>query len=157
MVQYSMVIQLWKKLVNKETVLYVVFGILTTAVNFAAFWVFDRLLAGHDITFFGKSYLFSNFLAWIVAVLFAFITNKIWVFESRSFAPLTLLREFSSFIAARVFSFFVEEGGLYLFIDKAGMQKMWAKVIVAVFVVVINYFFSKFLIFTKKKDSSADK
>ena len=73
---------IFKKLVNKETILYVVFGVLTTLVNFVAFklftMVFDKLISSQ------LGVHISNVLAWIFAVAFAYVTNKLFVFESKS-------------------------------------------------------------------------
>lgn len=141
----------------KELITYVVFGVLTTLVNFVCFWVLNKIFGNHI-------YLLNNAIAWIVSVIFAYVTNKLWVFESKSWNIKIVAREVVGFFAARLFSFGVEEGGLWLFVDILGMSKLSftvlgfevtgqliAKVILAVIVVILNYFFSKFLIFTKKK------
>ena len=156
---------IFKKLVNKETILYVVFGVLTTLVNFVAFklftMVFDKL--GVHI---------SNVLAWIFAVAFAYVTNKLFVFESKSWEGKVLAKEIPSFVAARLFSLGVEELGLIIFVnflhfdskvfhiplinfDLSG--EMTAKIILAVVVVILNYFFSKLVIFKKKKAPEQEK
>lgn len=153
-----MVIVMIKKLFNKykEIILYVVFGVLTTLVNFAAFWLLSKLFGE-------KLYLINNAIAWIISVVFAYITNKLFVFESKSFKPGVIIKEVIEFFAARLFSFAVEEGGLLLFVkclhfDNYSIKllsfeisgQMIAKVILAVIVVILNYFFSKFIIFAKK-------
>lgn len=155
---------IFKKIVNKETVLYVVFGVLTTLVNFVAFklftMVFDKLISSQ------LGVHISNVLAWIFAVAFAYVTNKLFVFESKSWAGKVLAKEIPSFVAARLFSLGVEELGLIIFVnflhfdskvfhislinfDLSG--EMTAKIILAVVVVILNYFFSKLVIFKKKK------
>lgn len=141
----------------KEVITYVIFGVLTTVVNFVAFRACEIVL-GNDL------YLLSNIIAWAVAVAFAYITNKIWVFESKSFKPGVVLKEIGSFTAARLFSLAIEEGGLLLFVEVFGFGKfgmtvlgftvtgqMISKIILAVVVVILNYFFSKYIIFKKKK------
>lgn len=148
-----------KELLKKyeELILYVVFGGLTTVVNFAVYWVLNKAL-GENF------YLVNNVIAWFVSVVFAYVTNKLWVFESKSWAPKVLLKEVPEFFAARVFSLLVEEGGLWLFVEKMGFDafsfeilgfeftgKLIAKLVLAVIVVILNYFFSKFVIFAKKK------
>ncbi len=148
------IIELFNK--YKELILYVVFGGFTTVVNFIAFWIFGKIL-GEEL------YLISNAIAWFVSVVFAYITNKLFVFEAKSFAPKTLLKEISVFFSARVFSFGVEEGGLWFLVDllKFGdfsftvfgfeiSGQLIAKLLLAVIVVLINYFVSKFAVFTKK-------
>lgn len=147
--------ELWNK--HKELLLYVLFGGLTTLVNFVTFWLCSLLL-GEDL------YLISNAIAWIVSVLFAYFTNKLFVFDSKSFAPHVVVKEFLEFLAARVFSFVVEELGMWLFVDLLGFDgfafelfgfritgQLIAKLILAVIVVIMNYFFSKFFIFKKNE------
>ena len=144
----------------KEIILYFVFGVLTTAVNFLAFLVLGMLI-GEEL------YLLSNFLAWGVAVAFAFVVNKIFVFEARSAEIKTVLSEIIKFVGARVFSLGVEELGLFLLVDVCNMGAFSlnvgvdvsghfvAKCILAVIVVIMNYFFSKFIIF--KREEKANK
>lgn len=150
-----------KELLKKyeELILYVVFGGLTTVVNFAVYWVLNKALGENY-------YLVNNVIAWFVSVVFAYITNKLWVFDSKSWAPKVLVKEVPEFFAARIFSLLVEEGGLWLFVEKMGFNefsfeifgfeftgKIIAKLVLAVIVVILNYFFSKFVIFAKKKKS----
>lgn len=156
-----------KALFNKyrELISYLFFGVMTTLVNFVAFWLFGLVLKE-------ELYLVSNALAWVVAVVFAYVTNKLFVFESKSWVPKILVKEIPEFVGARVFSFLIEEAGLWLMVDimKMGLiswqigfitingnpieisGQMIAKIILAVIVVILNYFFSKFIIFKKKKD-----
>lgn len=144
----------------KEVILYVIFGILTTLVNFATFWLFTKILGE-------KLYLLNNAIAWIISVIFAYITNKLFVFDSKSFNIKILIKEITSFVVARLFSFGIEELGIWLFVDILNFGKravtifgltitgqMVAKVLLAVIVVIMNYFFSKFIIFTKEKDNN---
>ncbi len=141
----------------KELILYVFFGALTTLVNFAAFKFFNVVL-GED------RYLISNVIAWFVSVVFAFITNKLFVFESHVWQTKKICKEIASFFAARVFSLVVEEAGLFALVDLLGFDKyrldifgfvlggkMISKIVLAVIVVVLNYFFSKLVVFRKKK------
>lgn len=141
----------------KELIMYVIFGVLTTLVNFGAFWVLSELL--------GESlYLVNNAIAWVVGVIFAYVTNKLFVFESKSWKLSIAGKEFTEFVGARLLSFAVEEGGLLLFVSVLGLGEgsltvfgieisgqMLIKLILAVIVVILNYFFSKFIIFKKKK------
>ena len=141
----------------KELIVYLIFGVLTTLVNFIAFWLFSKLL-GEEL------YLINNAFAWVVAVVFAFVTNKLFVFDSKSWALKTSGKEFVEFVGARLFSFGIEEGGMWLFIDLLNFGakeitifgiiisgQIIVKLILAVIVVIINYFFSKFIIFKKQK------
>lgn len=148
-----------KKLIKKykEIILYIFFGVLTTIVNFVIYFIMNALL-GEDM------YLVSNVIAWIGAVAFAYITNKIWVFESKSRESKTLLREIGEFVSARLLSLGIEETGLYIFVDLLKFSAysfsflrltitgdVIAKVIMQVIVVTLNYIFSKFIIFKKVK------
>lgn len=149
--------KLFHKLFNRETISYLFFGVLTTLVNLAVFWVLNKLL-GEDLA------LFNNAVAFVAAVIFAYITNKLFVFESKSWSPETLRKEIPSFIGARLFSFGLEELLLWISKDviRAGRYSivilgivigglMVAKILISVIVVVLNYFFSKLFIFKKKE------
>ena len=143
----------------KELVKYLIFGVLTTVVSIVSFKIFDIILGE-------RLYLISNVLSWIFAVAFAFVTNKIWVFRSKTTEKKVLLRELISFVSARIFSLLIEEGGLWLLIDIIKLGKITpikifsfsingnliAKVIMQFVIVVLNYIFSKFFIFKKGKE-----
>ena len=134
----------------KELITYVIFGVLTTLVNFFAFWLFTKIL-GEEL------YLINNAIAWVVGVIFAYITNKLFVFESKSWDLKVITKEITGFLGARIFSFLVEEGGMFLFITVLGLGEksltilnltitgqFIVKILLAVIVVVLNYVFSKF-------------
>lgn len=150
---------LFYKVINRETVLYVVFGVLTTAVNLIVYTLLNYLFKGVDfisnkflsVVFLGRPYLLSNVIAWFAAVTFAFFTNKLIVFKSPSFNSKILFKEGLSFFGARVFSLLIEQAGLYLLIDMLSQHELLSKIIISVVVVILNYFFSKLLIFNKKK------
>ncbi len=139
----------------RELIVYLIFGVLTTAVNLATFYAMESLT--------GISYLINNAIAWVVGVIFAFITNKIFVFRSKSWKPSVAGKEAIEFLGARIFSFGVEEAGLWLLVDVVGLAsfskviigftvtgELIAKIILAVIVVILNYVFSKLVIFKKK-------
>lgn len=133
----------------REIIVYIIFGVLTTLVNWAVYTVL--------VKYCGADVLPSNAAAWTAGVLFAFITNKFFVFESKSFKASTVLKEFFSFVGARAFTGAMEIFGVPL-LEKAGLDKTFfgikasfAKLIVSVAVVVLNYVFSKLLVFRKKK------
>lgn len=132
-------IKLYKK--YKEVFLYLVFGVLTTVINIIVFWISNDLLK--------IEYKISNIIAWIVAVIFAFITNKIFVFESKNKSKEETTREAASFLVARLFSLVVDMVIMILMIDIININSIVAKVISNVVVIVINYIFSKFIIFRK--------
>lgn len=148
----------FNKAINKETILYIVFGILTTLVNFVVYILCNHALKNIDIEnyktlnfiFIGKSYLISNTIAWIIAVIFAFVTNKFFVFESKDTQIKLLVKEFFIFIGARIFSLLIEQLGLYILIDILLQKEFTSKIIISIIIVIINYFFSKLIVFNKK-------
>lgn len=152
-----------EKLLQYEIISYLVFGVLTTVVNFIVFGLMGKLggadyetKALFNIGSFNFKYIyFANAVAWIFAVIFSFITNKLFVFESRSFAPSVAGKELASFIGARIISFLVFEE--LLFGVAAALLKnvsggTWiAKIVTGILVIVFNYIASKLVIFKKKK------
>lgn len=121
---------------KKELILYVVFGVLTTVVNIIAYVVFAKFL--------NVEYIISNIIAWFLSVLFAYITNRIWVFESKSD---NILREISLFFGGRLFSGVVDTSLLYLMVDILLIGDFVSKVVTQIIVVVLNYVISKLVVF----------
>lgn len=121
---------------EKELLLYVVFGVLTTLVNIVVYFIFARL--------FGINYLISNIIAWVLSVLFAYVTNRIWVFESKS---TNIIKEMSLFFGGRIFSGVVDTGLMYLFIDILSIGDFISKIVIQVIVVILNYVISKVIVF----------
>ena len=148
-----------EKVLQWEIISYLVFGVLTTVVNLAAYWLVN-LIRGKDyetaVLFTVKSFEFrwiylANAVAWIVAVLFSFVTNKLFVFESKAADTKTVLRELTTFIGTRILSFLLFEELIFGLL--AHFMNSWiAKLIIAVFVVIFNYVMSKLVIFRKKKE-----
>lgn len=143
----------------KEVISYVFFGVLATVVNLVSFKIFNAVLGAH-------LYLLTNVISWLITVIFAYFTNKLWVFESKSWKAEVVIKELIGFFGARIFSLVVEEAGLWLMIDIMHMGKigwdifsfnldgnMIAKIIMQVVVVILNYVFSKLVIFKHKNDS----
>ncbi len=154
--------ELIKKLINKETVTYIIFGVGSTVVNLGVFKLCDLFFTSVTET---DLVLLTNLIAWVAAVIFAFVTNKLWVFESKSWKGSVLKKEIPSFVGARLFSLGVEELGLLVFIKWLNFDrfswnvfglftlggKMMVKIGLAVIVVIMNYVFSKFIIFKNKE------
>ena len=126
----------------RAVVMYLIFGALTTAVNMAAYYI-----CYHPLHI---SNLFSTALAWLAAVLFAFITNKLWVFESKSFAGKVFLRELASFFACRLATGALDMGIMYVAVDRLARNEMLWKLLSNGIVIVLNYIGSKLFVFTKK-------
>lgn len=126
-----------------ETIKYLFFGALTSVVNFGSFAVAGFLL-GEDY------YLLSNIVSFVVATLFAFVTNKLFVFNSRSREWDTVIKELCSFVSARIVSFLlIEELGLFVAVSIFYFNSMASKVVLAFVAVFANYLLSKFVIFKK--------
>ncbi len=158
------------KLFTKEIVTYILFGVMTTVVNLVTFYIFKRIFISigwegifntvipedsslHKIFIGGTDYLDANFIAWIVGVIFAFVTNKLWVFDSKSWAPSVAAKEFTGFMGARIFSFVIETISLFVLVTLLSVNDFFAKIIVGIIVIIINYVFSKLIIFKKKGET----
>ena len=135
---------LFKKYCNKETILYVIFGVLTTLVD----WVCYLLIHNR------MSVELATAIAWLLAVIFAFITNKLFVFESKAFQLKILIAEGISFFSARVASLVFTIVYMHVTVKWLGWNDLIAKLTSAVFVVIANYFLSKFFIFKKGKEAA---
>ena len=125
-----------------EMILYIVFGVLTTLINIGAFQRANGPL--------GWSWQAANIFAWVLAVIFAFFTNKLFVFKSKSFEASVLWKEFAGFIGARLLSLGVDYLCMWVLIDVGGWNELLSKVADNVIVVIINYVLSKLIIFKKK-------
>lgn len=139
----------FKSIISKETLSYLFFGVLTTIVNYISF-ALGIMILGENST------LFVNTIAFILATTFAYVTNKIWVFNSKSWAIKILRLEVISFLSARILSFLFEQLGLIICIRLFNVQIyhllgmsgiMISKIILSFIVVILNYIISKFFIF----------
>ncbi|MDO4173519.1 MAG: GtrA family protein [Eubacteriales bacterium] len=120
---------------------YLIFGVLTTAVNFLVYIPLNRII----------SYLIANVISWLVAVVFAFVVNKAFVFESDGWDRKTILPQLAAFAAARLLSLGLEELTLLITVEVLQCNSNVMKVFAQILVVVINYFASKFVIFRPKR------
>jgi len=134
-----------KKLYKKyeELVLYVFFGGLTTVVNIVVFWLFANVLKIH--------YLVANLIAWVVSVLFAYFTNRTWVFKSKVRGLYPVIREMVMFVAARVMSGAGDMLIMFVCVDVLRLGNLVGKIASQIFVVIFNYVFSKLIIFKNRK------
>jgi putative flippase GtrA len=131
---------------HRELVTYVIFGGLTTVVDWTVRFLLFAVVP--DTPAFT---LLVGIIAWVAAVLFAFATNKLFVFESKTRAPLRVLSELGIFAGGRVLSLGVQELLMYLTAGVIGWDRRIMIIPIAVLVVVINYFLTKF-VFRKKTD-----
>ena len=125
----------------KEQILYILFGVFTTVVNIVVFAVCADMM--HLDTY------ISNFAAWVSAVTFAYITNKLWVFESKTTDAKELFREIVSFTGARVLTLGIDMVLMFVGVDILHINKLIVKVLANVVVIVSNYVLSKLFIFKK--------
>lgn len=172
----SFIGKLIDKFFTKEIVLYVFFGVLTTAVNLITFFLFKELFikigwngvlntllaslgweSAADFLADGSDYLDANTIAWVAGVIFAFFTNKLFVFESKSWKPAVAVKEFVAFVGARLLSFIVESVMMFVLVTVLSQNELLAKIIVAVVVIIMNYVFSKLFIFKNNENTEAKK
>ncbi|MBE6672690.1 MAG: GtrA family protein [Ruminococcaceae bacterium] len=123
----------------KEIILYLIFGALTTLVNMVSFALLNEVCH--------LDWAASNVIAWILSVVFAYVTNRKYIFESNS---THIGKEIFLFFFFRVLSLGLDMLFMWLFIEMIGMHDLVSKLIVQVIVVVLNYVFSKLFVFAKK-------
>lgn len=125
---------------NKQTVLYLFFGVCTTAVNFITYFLCTRIHIGVTV---------STVIAWIVSVLFAYVTNRIYVFESKAMDKKSIIKEMASFASCRLATGVLDVIIMYVFVEIMGYNDLIIKVASNIFVTVLNYTASKLWIFKK--------
>lgn len=139
-------IETFKKLYisYREVINYLIFGVLSTIVNFVSYYIFARLI--------GIDEVISSGMSWFCSVLFAYITNKIFVFDSKTESKKDLLKECISFVLARIVSGILCDVGTFaLMVKVLKINDIVSKIVTQVMVVIVNYVFSKFIIFKRKK------
>ena len=129
-----------QKFLTIEIVLYIVFGILTTIVNIGSFAI---------LTSFNLEENFSNVIAIILAVLFAYFTNKNLVFNSIASTLKEKFYEFFKFMLGRAFTMIIELVGFYLLFNIINIPKLISKTLITILVIILNFFISKFFAFKK--------
>jgi Predicted membrane protein len=129
-----------------EKISYIFFGGLTTVVNIMVYTFLTRILHVDNIV--------SNCCAWIASVIFAYITNKLFVFFSDAHSFTAIFREFISFICCRIMSGAMDMSIMYIFVNVFNFNDFVIKIISNVLVVVVNYIFSKLVIFKQHKSIS---
>ena len=126
---------------HREVLLYLLFGGLTTLVSILSFALFTIRM--------GINVLWGNVLSWILAVLFAYVTNRTWVFSNKADSRGGIVREMLSFFGGRLATLGMEEVLILVFITWLGLAPMPVKIVAQVAVIVANYFISKFFVFKK--------
>ena len=126
----------------KFIILYGIFGVLTTLINIVSYSLFYSVL---DV-----SNVISNIIAWILSVLFAFITNKLWVFESKSFEFKLFMAELGNFTLCRLATGVLDLGIMFVGVDLLKGPAIILKIVSNVIVIILNYVMSKVFVFKKK-------
>lgn len=126
----------------KDIIPYAIFGVLTTLVNIVAYWLFAHPLR--------LSVMASTVMAWICSVLFAYITNRKWVFHSEAMGSAAILKEMISFFACRLLTGVVDWLCMLIFVDLLYWNDMVIKIGANVLVIILNYVASKLVIFKKQ-------
>ena len=135
----SSLVNLYKK--NKSVILYLVFGVATTVVNIISYYLFYEILR--------ISNLISTVIAWFFSVLFAYITNKKYVFESKVLGIKEWLREIIAFFSCRIATGVMDAIIMVITVDYLQQNSMFWKIISNVLVIIVNYIASKYLIFKR--------
>lgn len=133
-----------KELMEKywDVIPYMFFGVCTTLVNVVAYWI-----CAHPL---GLGTMASTIIAWIIAVLFAYITNRKWVFHSETRGANEVSKEIASFFGCRLATGVVDWFCMFAFVELLNMNDVVVKVVANIIVIVLNYIASKFIIFRKK-------
>lgn len=127
---------------HKEFLLYAFFGILTTLVNIVSYYLLYNMLFIKNVP--------AVIISWALSVAFAFFTNKLFVFESRSFKLSIVLRESATFFSARLFTGILDVIIMYIAVDLLLLDSLFWKIVSNVIVVILNYILSKIWIFKKQ-------
>ncbi len=158
----ELISKIFKRVVNRETIMYIIFGVLTTLVNWVVYTAFDKLLTGGssaEVTTEGFRGAIDTFLskgtagiiAWVAAVAFAYVTNRLWVFTERAHGAKDIALECGRFVGARVATGVIEILGTPALVVIGLKAQVFgldvAKLIVSVIIVVLNYIFSKIFVF----------
>ena len=122
-----------------ELIAYIIFGILTTVVDWIVYYILSSL---------GVNYIINSIISWTLAVLFAFITNKLFVFDSKRLK--NIFRELVLFVLSRLSTLVINLAGMYVLISLLKLNEFISKAILSILVVILNYIFSKLFIFKTK-------
>ena len=129
------------KLYTSSVVRYVFFGGCTTLVNLASFYMLRRAGVGINI---------ANLISIVLAVLFAYVVNARFVFQTRPETAMEELQAFVKFVGARALTMLVELGGVWLLVEQVKLDDMLGKFLTQFVVLVLNYVLSKFFVFAKR-------
>ena len=126
----------------KEIFLWLIFGGLTTVISVASFWRLNQL---------GLDELISNIFSWIIAVTFAFFTNKFWVFNSPLTSKKSFAKQFVSFYGFRLITLLIEETIIAIFVTWLAFNSLVVKIVAQIVIIILNYILSKLFVFKKEE------
>ncbi|MFM9280013.1 GtrA family protein [Paenibacillus jiagnxiensis] len=132
---------------GKEMVSYIIFGVLTTIINLVTYAFFTKV--------FNVDYTLSIAFAWFVSIIVAFVTNKLYVFIGK--ARHSLLKEFVLFLIIRAASLVLDIVLMLGLVELIGVNDFYAKIVVNIVVIAVNYVASKYIVFVKKRTVGPDK
>lgn len=147
----------------KELIMYVIFGVITTVVSWGAYTIFINACK--------MPVFWANVLSWICAISFAYVTNKLWVFESKSWSGKIIIKEIITFVASRGVTGVIEivavpilvklsfDSIFYNMLEKMNISAkilftdgIYSKITISFIIVILNYVFSKLIVFKNRKD-----
>ncbi len=132
-----------KKVLTKEVIMYIIFGVLTTLVNLIISFILEGLL--------NVDGAWASAIGIICSVLFAYFTNRKWVFNTKAKGFKENFNEFIKFILGRAVTMVIEQGGVVIFYSIMNLPFMPVKLSLTIIVIILNFFFSKFFAFKEKK------
>lgn len=132
-----------KKFLNKEVIMYIIFGIATTLVNLIISFVLEGIVHIDGAI--------ASAIGIIISILFAYFTNRRWVFKSEAKTTSEKGKEFIKFILGRAITMIIEQGGVIIFYSFMKLPFMPVKLSLTIIVIILNFFFSKFFAFAKRK------
>lgn len=125
----------------RKVILFLFFGVCTTLVNIISYYICSKI---------GLATAVSTVIAWVLSVLFAYVTNRKYVFESKAFGFAPILRETASFFLCRLATGLLDLAIMVVFVDLLHFNGMIIKILSNIIVIIINYVASKLMIFKNK-------
>ena len=132
-----------EKLQNKEVIMYIIFGIATTLVNLIISFILEGIVKINGEI--------ASAIGIIASILFAYFTNRKWVFNTEAKGFKENIKEFGKFVFGRALTMIIEQGGVIIFYTHMSLPFMPVKLSLTIIVIILNFFFSKFFAFTKNK------
>lgn len=138
---FRIIVKLWKK--HEEAMNYLFWGGVAFVLSMVLFFIFANIMQIYE--------QIANILSWIICVIFTYLTNRIFVFKSKTKGIKRVFKEFCDFVTARIMTLIMENAILFVMIDLLTINNMIAKLVGQFVVIVSNYVLSKLWIFKKEK------